>query len=253
MLKALIADDQHKEVLEAEKELKRFDAAVDMETTFQVAWGKAQSQSYDIAVIDLGWRTDDKTDWTSEPFSDFDKAKAGFRLAEQVRKTNPIALIIIYSLHVDEFHKAIVSNRYLSLKKQFNKQSRTMLIGMVSALSQRLPLEKYLVEEVKKAKSTNRRLPFNPKFIFMIVSLGLIIPILGATLVYSVSNDPYYSIGALVLSLTTVLIGLVASRLLTMKEANVFLDSIYSLAVKKPSPNNGMHADAGQAVLTNKK
>lgn len=246
MFRALMADDQKIEIVGAEKELRSLDATIDIETVFESAWEKAKGQSYEIAVIDLGWYTDDTTDWNSEPFSNFDKTKAGFRLAEEVRKNNPSAMIIIYSAHVDEFLDAISVNRYFYLKKQYNEKSRSMLRGMVQVLLQRLPLERQLKKEIENAKKDAGRLSSNSKYIFIASLTGIIIPIVGAAAIYWVSRNVYYSITTLVLSMTLVLIALVASRNITLKEATTFMDKIYSLRANSETSDQASSADTNK-------
>lgn len=238
-----MADDQKTEIVDAEIELKSLDATIDIETVFESAWENAKEQSYEIAVIDLGWYTDNKTDWSSKQFSRFDKTKAGFRLAEEVRKNNPDAMIIIYSAHVDEYLDAISSNRYFYLKKQYNDQSRSMLRGMVQVLLQRLPIEKRLKQELEKAKKDAGHLPSSSKYIFMASLMGFIVPVVGAAAIYWVSKNIYYSITTLILSMTLVLIALVASRNITLKEAAAFMDKMYTLGISSETPNQANPAD----------
>lgn len=237
MLRVLMADDQKPEIVDAAKELRSLDATIDIETVFESAWEKAEEQSYEIAVIDLGWYTDNKTEWGNTQFSDFDKTKAGFRLAEKVRKNNPSAMIIIYSAHVEEFIDAISSNRYFYLKKQYNEQSRSMLRGMVQVLLQRLPIERQLKQEIEKVKKNAGHLSSSSKHIFIASLMGVIVPIIGAAAIYWVSKDITYSITTLILSMTLVLIALVASRNITLKEATTFMDKMYSLSTSTETPN----------------
>ena len=243
MFRVLMADDQRSEIKDAEEELKSLDATIDIATVFESAWEKSKTQSYEIAVIDLGWFTDKKTNWDRKEFENFDKEKAGFRLAEEVSKENPSAMIIIYSTRVNKFIDAINANGYFYLKK-YDKQSRCMLRGMVKALIQRMPIERKLKQEIEKVKKDVGNLPTSPKYMFIASLMGIIVPIFGAAAIYWVTNDIVYSTTTLILSTTLVLIALVASRNITSKEAVTIMDRIYSLRTGADTPNQTNPADA---------
>ena len=57
-LKILMADDHEDEISDARQLLENMDHEVDTATTYAHAIELAKNQSYDIAVIDLGWFTD---------------------------------------------------------------------------------------------------------------------------------------------------------------------------------------------------
>ncbi|MFC1825677.1 response regulator [Thermodesulfobacteriota bacterium] len=136
-LKILMADDHEDEISDARQLLESMDHEVDTATTYTNALHFARNNSYDIAVIDLGWFTD-KTSGIQH-----DKKlveRGGFRIADEVRKKNPSTQLILYSSRIDqpEVKETAVKKHMLCIQKSFNETSRQSLASMVKAFAQLL-------------------------------------------------------------------------------------------------------------------
>lgn len=96
-LEILVADDQQAEVEEARLALIDMNHRVFMANTFAQAESLAKSETFDIAVIDLGWFTD-------ESFKNQrDKAAtAGWEIDDMIRERNEDAVRILYSARAND-------------------------------------------------------------------------------------------------------------------------------------------------------
>jgi CheY-like chemotaxis protein len=136
-LKILMADDHEDEISDARQLLENMDHEVDTATTYAHAIELAKNQSYDIAVIDLGWFTDMTSGIQNNRLL---VEKGGFRIADEVQKMHPNTQLILYSSRIDDpdIREAAIQKRMLCIQKSFNETSRQSLASMVKAFAQLL-------------------------------------------------------------------------------------------------------------------
>jgi CheY-like chemotaxis protein len=132
-----MADDHENEISDARQLLLSMDHTVDTATTYTTALDLSKENSYDIAVIDLGWYTDRSSG------IQHDKElleRGGFRIADEVRKKNPDTKLILYSSRIDkpEIKETAIKKKMLCIQKSFNETSRQSLASMVKAFAQLL-------------------------------------------------------------------------------------------------------------------
>jgi len=132
-LRILMADDHESEISDARELLSLMDHDVDTATTFSDALKYAQKNIYDIAVIDLGWFTDNTSGIHDKNILE----KGGFRINDEVQNKNPNTIRILYSnrIDIDEIRETAVKKGMLCIKKSFNENSRQSLASMVKAFA----------------------------------------------------------------------------------------------------------------------
>jgi len=95
-----MADDQQTEIEEARKALKEMDHEVVAVAKFDGAIKLAQSEAFDIAVVDLGWYTD--TTLKKHTKDEEEIAVAGWKILSSIEVKNPDTVRILYSKRTDE-------------------------------------------------------------------------------------------------------------------------------------------------------
>lgn len=103
-LKILMADDHKKQIDSASRALRKLGHDVHDIYKYDEAEKQAQENVFDIAVIDLGWYDDPYLKSAGMTFDQ--RAEAGYELIDLVKKHNPDAVRIIYSVHANE--KAVI-------------------------------------------------------------------------------------------------------------------------------------------------
>jgi CheY-like chemotaxis protein len=148
-LKILMADDQQIEIDDARKALKEMAHEVIAVSTFDEAMKQAQDETFDIAVVDLGWYTDATL---KGKMSDEDTASAGWRILELIRAKNPDTVRILYSARTDEpkITQAATEQNIYCIQKEFSKKGRLHLADVVKVIAYHLAREKELKEKVNK-------------------------------------------------------------------------------------------------------
>lgn len=136
-LKILMADDHDTEIADARRLLITLDHDVHTANTFQTALQLARSTQFDIAVIDLGWYTDQTSGIQGD---DSLVEMGGFRIADAVRELHPSTQLILYSNRIDmpEVREVAAQKRMLCVQKSFDAVSRQSLVSMVKAFAQLL-------------------------------------------------------------------------------------------------------------------
>jgi CheY-like chemotaxis protein len=117
--------------------LINLDHEVHTANTFQAALRLARSIPFDIAVIDLGWYTDQTSGIQGD---DSLVEMGGFRIADAVRELHPNTQLILYSNRIDmpEVREVAAQKRMLCIQKSFDAVSRQSLVSMVKAFAQLL-------------------------------------------------------------------------------------------------------------------
>jgi len=129
-----MADDHDTEIADARQLLVSLDHEVQTANTFQTALQLARSIPFDIAVIDLGWYTDQ----TSGIQGDASLVETGgFRIADAIRELHPNTQLILYSNRIDkpEVRETATHKRMLCIQKSFDEVSRQSLVSMVKAFA----------------------------------------------------------------------------------------------------------------------
>ena len=138
-----MADDQQTEVEEARKALKEMAHEVIAVATFDEAIQLAQNESFDIAVVDLGWFTDLslKNKMTTE-----DIAFAGWPILDLIQTKNPNTIRILYSNRTDqhEIMQTATEKGIYCVQKSFSQEGRLLLANTVKVIARHLSIENNL-------------------------------------------------------------------------------------------------------------
>lgn len=151
-LKILMADDQQTEIEEARKALKEMAHEVAAVATFDEALRLAQNETFDIAVVDLGWFTDPSfKDKTKEE----DAASAGWRILELIKEKNPDTVRILYSARTDEpkITQVATEQGIHCIQKNFSKEGRLRLADTVKVIARHLSIESDLKSRIRDLES----------------------------------------------------------------------------------------------------
>jgi CheY-like chemotaxis protein len=148
-LKILMADDQQFEVEVARKALKDMAHDVIATSTFDEAMKYAQQESFDIAVVDLGWFTDTALKGT---MSEEDTGSAGWRILEMIRAKNPNTVRILYSARTNEpkITQAATEKGIYCIQKEYSKEGRLHLADVVKVIAHHLSIENDLKEKINE-------------------------------------------------------------------------------------------------------
>jgi len=151
-LKILMADDQPAEIEEARKALKEMAHWVEAVATFDAAMGYARNETFDIAVVDLGWFTDKSA---SEKMGAEDVASAGWRILEAIHTKNPDTVRILYSQRTDEpkITQAATEQGIYCIQKNFTKEGRLRLADVVKVIARHLSIESDLKSQIRDMES----------------------------------------------------------------------------------------------------
>lgn len=147
-LKILMADDQQTEVEDARRALKEMAHDVISVSTFDKAMEIAQHETFDIAVVDLGWYTDKEL--KKKKMNDEDIGSAGWRILELIRANNPDTVRILYSARTDEpkITQAATEQNIYCVQKEFSPEGRLHLADVVKVIAHRLSIENQLREKI---------------------------------------------------------------------------------------------------------
>ncbi len=151
-LKILMADDQQTEIEEARKALKEMAHEVVAVATFDDAIKLAQNETFDIAVVDLGWFTDASL---RNQVSEEDAASAGWRILDLIKAKNPDTVRILYSARTDEpkITQAATEQSIYCIRKRFSKEGRLHVADVVKVIAHHLSIESDLKVRIKELDS----------------------------------------------------------------------------------------------------
>ncbi len=149
-LKILMADDQPEEIEEARRALKEMAYDVTAVSTYAEAPKCVQEAPFDLAVIDLGWFTDDAL---KSQVGREDAGSAGWGILNLINEKNPKTVRILYSARANEPVIATTATEQgiLCVKKEYKKESRLHLADIVKAIARELATENDLRKKVEDA------------------------------------------------------------------------------------------------------
>jgi response regulator RpfG family c-di-GMP phosphodiesterase len=147
-LKILMADDQQGEVEDARKALKDMAHDVIAVSTFDEAMKHAQNEIFDIAVVDLGWFTDNDL---KGRMSDENMGSLGWKILDLIQAKNPNTVRILYSARTDDpkITQAATEQNIYCIQKKFTKEGRLHLADVVKVIAHHLAIEKNLANKVE--------------------------------------------------------------------------------------------------------